>query len=194
MRLHHQRGLGHTLGAKSDRRGSTNSAVSDTTQDALHLARSQLSIDHCHGSESAKGTIRTLEPTFCALMVAEVFISNSDNPSQAVKPVGFVRREPSTAPSALQASRREVEGAGEFFQCQTGSSHQLFHHGRSKSFPDRIAHIVVTGENASERVLAAQFSYYGPKFVYHSVAYGNAKWHEGQETRSEIQFGLAWAF
>jgi hypothetical protein len=88
-------------------------------------------------------------------VVAQIFISNSDNPSQAVKPVGFVRRKPSTAPSALQTSRREVKSASEFFQGQTGCSHQLFHHGRSKSFSDRIAHIVGTGEDASERVLSA---------------------------------------
>src|ERR1039458_3989404 len=95
MRLHHQTEHEHTLGAKSDRCDSTNPAIGDATQDAFHLTRSQLSIDHRHGSEAAKGAIRTLEPTYCALVVAEVFIRNSDNASQSVKPVGFVRRKPS---------------------------------------------------------------------------------------------------
>src|SRR5271169_6631731 len=112
-----QREYGHTSCARPDKFGSTNSAVGDAAQDALHLARSQLCVNGSDGCETAEGTVGMLEPAHGTLVVTKIFISNRYNASQSVKPVGFITCQPSAATTTLQASRRKIKGAGEFFQC-----------------------------------------------------------------------------
>src|ERR1035438_10649897 len=113
MLLRRQREYGRTACARLDRVGSTNSAVGDAAQDALHLARSQLGVNCSDGCEAAEGTVGMLEPAHGTLVVTKIFIRNRDNASQSVKPVGFITCQPSSATATLQAPRREVEGTGE---------------------------------------------------------------------------------
>src|SRR6202158_3237402 len=116
MLLRRQREYGRTACARLDKVGSTNSAVSDAAQDALYLACSQLCVNRSHGCEAAEGTVGMLEPAHGTLVVTKIFISNRYNASQSVKPVGFITCQPSTATATLQASRRKIKCAGEFFQ------------------------------------------------------------------------------
>src|SRR5208282_981704 len=154
MLPHRQRECGHTSCARLDKVGSTNSAVSDAAQDALHLARSQLCVNGSDGCDAAEGTVGTLEPAHGTLMVTKILISNRYNASQSVKPVGFITCQPSTATAALQAPSRKVKCAGELFQSQTRGSHQLLHDRRRKALPDRLAHVTIARKSATKGSLA----------------------------------------
>src|ERR1039458_8652629 len=149
-----QREYGHTPCARRDKVGSTNSAVSDAAQEVLHLARSQLCVNGSDGREAAEGTVGMLEPAHGTLVATKIFISNRYNASQSVKPVGFITCQPSTATAALQASSRKVKCAGEFFQSQTGGSHQLLHDRRRKALPDRLTHVTIARKSATKDSLA----------------------------------------
>src|SRR5271157_666817 len=102
MLLHRQTARGRTPCAAPDKRASTNSAVSNAAQDVLHLARSQFRVNGGYGSEAAQGPIGTLKPAHGALVIAQTFIGDGHDASQAVKPVGFITRKPSAAPAPLQ--------------------------------------------------------------------------------------------
>src|SRR5271157_3751847 len=154
MLLRHQREHGHRSCATLDKVGSTNSAVGNAAQDALHLARSQLRVNGSDGCEAAQGTVGMLEPAHGTLVITKVFIRNRYNASQSVKPVGFITGQPSTATTALQASRRKVNCAGEFLESQTRGSHQLLHYRRRKTVPDRLAHITIARKSATQGLLA----------------------------------------
>ena len=149
-------------------------------KDALHLARSQFCVHCSDRCEAAEGTVGMLEPAHGTLVVTKIFISNRYDASQSVKPVGFITGQPSTATTALQASRRKVECAGEFFQSQTRGAHQLLHYRRRKPVPDRLAHITITRKSATQGLLASQFLHHGSQFVYHYVAYDSDKWRSRQ--------------
>src|ERR1035437_3164481 len=149
-----QREYGHTSCARLDKVGSTNSAVSDAAQEVLHLARPQLCVNSSDGCEADEGAVGVVDPAHGPLVVTEIFISNRYNASQSVKPVGFITCQPSTATTALQASRRKVKCAGEFFQSQPRGSHQLLHDRRRKALPDRLAHITIARKSATKGLLA----------------------------------------
>src|SRR5208282_2838370 len=176
MLLRRQTEYGHTFCARLDRVDSTNSAVGDAAQDVLHLARSQLCVNGSDGREAAEGMVGMLEPAHGTLMVTQVFMSNGYNASQSVKPVRFITCQPSTATTALQASRRKVKCAGKLFQSQARGSHQLFHDRRRKTVPDRLTHFTIARKRATEGSFAPQFRQNGPQFVYHYVAYHSDKW------------------
>lgn len=159
--------------AAPDKHGSTNSAISDASQNVFHLARPGFGIDCGEGRDTAKRTIGMLEPASGALVIAEVLIRESNDAGQAVEPVRLMARQPSGAATPLQAARREIERTGEFLERQTGSLHQLFHNTRAKAFADCIAKITVAGKGTSQGSLSTQLPDHGPDLIYHYVAYSS---------------------
>src|ERR1700690_667615 len=150
-----QKGHAHKSCARRDKVGSTNSAVGNAAQDALHLPRSQFCVNCSNGCKATEGTVGMLEPAEGALVVAKILISNRYNTSQSVKSVGFITCQPSTPTTALQASRRKVKCAGEFFQSQARGSHQFLHHRRREALPDRLAHIPIARKSTTKGLLAS---------------------------------------
>ena len=55
---------------------------------------------------------------------------------------------------ALQAARRQVETAGEFFQGDAGGMHHLFHDRLRKAFPNCVLEIGIGAQRAAEDRLA----------------------------------------
>src|ERR1019366_8741651 len=157
MLLRRQREYGRMACARLDKVGSTNSAVGDATQDALHLARSQLCVDGGDGCEAAEGTVGMLEPAHGTLVVTKTFIRNRYNASQSVKPVGLITGQFSAATTALQASRRKVKCAGELFQSQPRGAHHLLHDRRRKTVADRLAHIMMARKSVTKGPLPPEF-------------------------------------
>ena len=157
--------------AARDKPGSTNSAISDASQNVFHLASTGLGIDCSEGRNAAEGAIGMPQPASGTVAIAQVLIRDCNNARQAVEPVGLVARQPSTTAPALQAARREIECAGKFLERQTGRLHQLFYNAGTKALADGVAKIAVAGKSTSQSSFSTQLPDHGPDFIYHYVAY-----------------------
>ena len=71
---------------------STNSAVSNATENVLHVSRPELRIDGLHRCDTAQGTIGTLEPPQSSLTISEKAIGDGYDPSEPIEPIGLVGR------------------------------------------------------------------------------------------------------
>ena len=99
--------------------------------------------------------------------VPETVLRQCHDAGQTVEPVGFEARQSATAPPALQAARREIQGLGQFLERKTGSLHQLFDYGGREAVTDGLAKIVLVVECASQNASAAEFLHHRAQFVYH---------------------------
>jgi hypothetical protein len=59
---------------------------------------------------------------------------------------------------------------------EVGSLHQLLNHCRREPFPNRLTHIMVTGQGPAQGLFSTQFVNHGSQLVLPYVAYDSDKW------------------
>src|SRR5579862_4385219 len=89
--------------AVRDRCGSTDSAVSDASENVFNLACARLRVDRFHRCDPSECAIRPLEPSPRTFGIAEMIAGDRDQASKSVKPVRFVARQFAAPSAALQA-------------------------------------------------------------------------------------------
>jgi hypothetical protein len=78
-------------------------------------------------------------------VVPQIFVGQSHDTSQPIKPVRLMAREFAAATAALQASGRKVECGSQLLKGQTGSSHEFLYDNRRESFSNGVAQVPVGG-------------------------------------------------